>query len=51
MVRDPILKAQQSDGSWKQTMGHGPVNHHMATCLATLMLESYYRFLPASEGK
>lgn len=48
MVRDPILKAQQSDGSWKQTMGHGPVNHHMATCLATMLLEVYYRFLPGT---
>ena len=44
-----LLNAQQSDGSWKQKMGHGPVNDHMATCLATFMLEVYYRFLPGSE--
>jgi hypothetical protein len=29
-------------------MSHGPVNAHMATCLATLMLEVYYRFLPGT---
>ena len=48
MVRDPIIEAQQSDGSWKQKMGHGPVNDHMATCLATMLLEVYYRFLPGT---
>ncbi len=48
MVRDKIVKAQQSDGSWKQSMGHGPVNTHMATCLATMLLEVYYRFLPGT---
>ena len=50
MVRDPILEAQQSDGSWKQKMNHGPVNTHMATCLATMLLEVYYRFLPGTKG-
>lgn len=47
--RDELLKNQQKDGSWIQNVGnHGPINTHMATCLATLMLEAYYRFLPSS---
>jgi len=50
LVREKILKAQGSDGSWKQKMGHGPVNNHMATCLATMLLEVYYRFLPGTKG-
>lgn len=49
MVRDKVINAQQEDGSWKQKMKHGPVNDHMATCLATMLLEVYYRFLPGSE--
>ena len=49
MVRDPLIKAQNPDGSWTQSVGsHGPINVHMATCLATMMLEVYYRFLPGS---
>lgn len=49
IFRDELLKAQEKDGSWKQSVGsHGPINTHMATCLATLMLEAYYRFLPGS---
>ncbi len=48
MVRDPLIKAQNKDGSWSQKMQHGPINDHMATCLATMMLEVYYRFLPGS---
>ena len=50
MVRDPIIDAQQADGSWNQKMGHGPVNQHMATCLATMLLEVYYRFLPGTNN-
>ncbi|MES2981170.1 MAG: prenyltransferase/squalene oxidase repeat-containing protein [Verrucomicrobiota bacterium] len=50
MVRDPLINAQAKDGSWTQKVGnHGPVNTHMATCMATLSLEVYYRFLPSSE--
>lgn len=50
--RDVLLKAQSPDGSWSQSVGnHGPINQHMATCLATLMLEVYYRFLPGTGGK
>ncbi len=49
MFRDELLKAQNSDGSWTQSgIKHGPINQHMATCLATLMLEVYYRFLPGT---
>jgi hypothetical protein len=47
--RDELLKNQAKDGSWNQSgVKHGPVNNHMATCLATLMLEVYYRFLPGT---
>jgi len=48
LVRDKIIEAQQDDGSWNQRMKHGPVNDHMATCLATMLLEVYYRFLPGT---
>ena len=47
-LRDKIIEAQEEDGSWKQKMSHGPVNQHMATCLATMLLEVYYRFLPGT---
>ena len=46
--RDVLVKNQNKDGSWEQKMSHGPINVHMATCLATMMLEVYYRFLPGS---
>ena len=50
--RDSLLKAQKPDGSWEQRgIKHGPVSSHMATCLATLMLEVYYRFLPGTGEK
>ena len=49
--RDELLKAQQSNGTWQQTVKHGPVDVHMATCMATLMLEVYYRFLPGTGAK
>jgi len=48
MFRDDLINAQNDDGSWTQKMRHGPVNQHMATCLATFMLEVYYRFLPGT---
>lgn len=51
MIRDPLINAQKPDGSWDQKMSHGPINEHMATCLATLSLEAYYRFLPSSGKK
>ena len=48
--RDELIKGQKPDGSWDRGAGgnHGAINTHMATCLATLMLEVYYRFLPGS---
>jgi hypothetical protein len=50
--RDVLLKNQNADGSWTQGgIKHGPINQHMATCLAALMLEVYYRFLPGTGGK
>jgi hypothetical protein len=49
MFRDELIKAQNKDGSWTQGgVKHGPINTHMATCMAALMLEVYYRFLPGS---
>ncbi len=47
--RDVLLKNQAEDGSWvKKKVKHGAINVHMSTCLATMMLEVYYRFLPAT---
>ncbi len=47
LFRDELLKNQEKDGTWiSKATKHG--NLHMNTCLATLMLEVYYRFLPAT---
>lgn len=50
--RDELIKGQNPDGSWGMGAGGrhdgGVQNIHMGTCLATLMLEVYYRFLPGS---
>ncbi len=46
-----ISQAQQKDGSWLPSVGHGQVGPDGAlysTCLCTLMLEVYYRYLPIS---
>ncbi|MDX1679737.1 MAG: prenyltransferase/squalene oxidase repeat-containing protein [Akkermansiaceae bacterium] len=51
LFQDQLVAAQQSDGSWKQKTGHGPINDHMATCLATMTLEVFYRFLPGTGAK
>jgi len=53
IFRDELLKNQQADGSWKRAkkLKHGSINQHMTTCLATFMLEVYYRFLPATGAK
>ncbi len=49
LFRDELLKNQNEDGSWNQRgVRHGPINIHMSTCLATFMLEVYYRFLPGT---
>ena len=49
--RDELLKAQATNGTWQQKVKHGPIDVHMATCMATLMLEVYYRFLPGTGSK
>ena len=50
LFRDNTLAAQNKDGSWPLPgyTGHGLNNVHYVTCLATLMLEVYYRFLPGT---
>lgn len=64
LFRDQLLKNQNVDGSWKNVGGGSKVNgvaaqyqgasakaEHYRTCLATLMLEVYYRFLPATGAR
>ncbi len=56
LFRDETLKNQNKDGSYKEVKaGHGLSGGgyatHYRTCLATLMLESYYRFLPGTGQK
>jgi len=61
LFRDQLLKNQYKNGSWKNVGGGAKVDgssvrfqgrsklaKHYRTCLATLMLEVYYRFLPAT---
>jgi hypothetical protein len=50
LFRDEVLKNQTPDGSWNLpgNTGHGMNNKHYISCLATLMLEVYYRFLPGT---
>jgi hypothetical protein len=49
-----IADSQEADGSWAVAGGHvgaaqdGKIYH---TCLCTLMLEVYYRYLPATDKK
>ena len=63
LFRDQILDNQNPDGSYKNVAGGGKVNGvetsfagesqmatHYRTCLATFMLEVYYRFLPTTGG-
>lgn len=56
LFRDQVLKAQNKDGSIKSVAGgsglykgNGETSTHYRTCLATMMLEVYYRFLPTSQ--
>ena len=52
LFRDKLIKAQNKDGTWTQGgIKHGPINTHMSTCMAALMLEVYYRFLPGTGSK
>ena len=59
--RDELLNSQNADGSWKSPgggnkidgvgttyVGNGGYAAIYRTCLCTLMLEVYYRFLPSS---
>jgi hypothetical protein len=54
MFRNELLKHQKPDGSWKPEGGGqsdkqaGPDGEVYRTCLCTLMLEVYYRFLPTT---
>jgi len=43
-----IAENQNKDGSWTKPSGgsSGMLSDHYATCLATLILEVYYRFIP-----
>lgn len=63
LFRDQVLKNQDKNGSFKVVGGGAKINavgatfagdgghgRHYRTCLATLMLESYYRFLPTGSG-
>ncbi|MBK1831508.1 terpene cyclase/mutase family protein [Verrucomicrobiaceae bacterium R5-34] len=64
MFRDQLLNNQNKDGTYKNVGGGAKVNGvaarfqggsevavHYRTCLATFMLEVYYRFLPATGSK
>ena len=50
IFRDKLLAAQNEDGSWsrKEKVALEASGTHMLTCMATFMLEVYYRFLPAT---
>ncbi|MGB0774864.1 MAG: hypothetical protein ACPG32_12830 [Akkermansiaceae bacterium] len=61
LFRDQLLNNQNADGSWKNVgggakvkavapsyQGNSQMANHYRTCLATFMLEVYYRFLPAT---
>ena len=51
IFRDQLLDNQNADGSWSKPAKPGIGNNGSAvynTCLATLMLEVYYRFLPGT---
>ncbi|MBT8044115.1 MAG: terpene cyclase/mutase family protein [Verrucomicrobiae bacterium] len=49
LFRDELLQHQKADGTWQNKNKHSG-NLHMSTCLATFMLEVYYRFLPATSS-
>ena len=64
LFRDQVLDNQHKDGYYKVVGGGNKINavagsfagdggygRHYRACLATLMLESYYRFLPATGAK
>ncbi|MBT8036265.1 MAG: terpene cyclase/mutase family protein [Verrucomicrobiae bacterium] len=51
MFRDVLLKNQNEDGTWQNKASKHSKGGVMQTCLATFMLEVYYRFLPATGSK
>jgi len=60
LFRDQLLKNQNADGSWKVPGGGKELravapayvqDETYRTCLCTLMLEVYYRFLPSADGR
>ncbi|MCP5534744.1 MAG: hypothetical protein H7A51_00745 [Akkermansiaceae bacterium] len=64
LFRDQLLKNQNADGTWKNVGGGAKIKGVATTyaggsetavlyrtCLATFMLEVYYRFLPATGAK
>jgi hypothetical protein len=51
LFRDELLKNQDKDGSWKVPPGAPHISNDVfSTCLCTLMLEVYYRFLSTGGG-
>jgi len=50
IFREDLLAAQEEDGSWLKGGGSTADDDqdHFRTCAATLMLEVYYRYLPAT---
>ncbi len=51
MIREELLKGQESDGSFKKPGSQlSSDNVTYRTALCTLMLEAYYRFLPSADG-
>ena len=48
MFREQLLRNQNPDGSFKSPGGGPRKDAHFSTCLASLMLEVYYRFLPST---
>lgn len=53
MFKSQLVNNQNPDGSWKTPgfTGLGLNNGHYRNCLAILMLEVYYRFLPGTGAK
>jgi len=64
LFRDQVLQNQDKTGMYQNVAKNGAINakgatfkgtdataNHYRTCLATLMLEVYYRFLPATGAK
>ena len=51
LIRDQLLANQEQDGSWKVPPGSPHItNTVFSTCLCSLMLEVYYRFLSTGGG-